>query len=408
MRAAYFRVMALDLWRDKGALAMAFLLPGVVFVIFALIFSAAAGGDLSVRLALLDQRQTVESGKLAAALTARPEIAAVTTVDAGADSAEELLNLVRSGQVDAAVRLRDNQTAFSALGPADEAPVEIVFDPLRSIAATIVAGAVQAAWMEALPGARIRMVAAVIDQALVPFTDGQRTALELGLQRWDSAPPSPLPPAALFQLRSTSEPGAAPASVSYYAGAVAMLFLLLASLNGALTVLDEKQCGLFDRLSMGPGGVGAMIEGKFSFLVLQGFVQVAVIYTVAWAVFGVDLPGHWAPWAAVTLAAASCSAGLALLFVSACGTRQQAQTLGHIAVLLLSAIGGSMVPRFLMPNELQGAGWFTPNTWALEAYEGIFRRGENLLDLGKPLALMAGTAALGLLGARVLIRRTGR
>ena len=64
MRAAYFRVMALDLWRDKGALAMAFLLPGVVFVIFALIFSAAAGGDLSVRLALLDQRQTVESGKL--------------------------------------------------------------------------------------------------------------------------------------------------------------------------------------------------------------------------------------------------------------------------------------------------------------------------------------------------------
>jgi hypothetical protein len=35
-----------------------------------------------------------------------------------------------------------------------------------------------------------------------------------------------------------------------------------------------------------------------------------------------------------------------------------------------------------MPLELQQAGWLAPNTWALEAFEGVFRRGDSLLLLG--------------------------
>ena len=34
MTWAMFRVMALELWRDRGALVMAFLLPPLVFLIF--------------------------------------------------------------------------------------------------------------------------------------------------------------------------------------------------------------------------------------------------------------------------------------------------------------------------------------------------------------------------------------
>ena len=40
-----FRVMALGLWRDRGALLLAFALPSMVFAIFASIFAGATEGE---------------------------------------------------------------------------------------------------------------------------------------------------------------------------------------------------------------------------------------------------------------------------------------------------------------------------------------------------------------------------
>jgi ABC-2 type transport system permease protein len=91
-------------------------------------------------------------------------------------------------------------------------------------------------------------------------------------------------------------------------------------------------------------------------------------------------------------------AGLGLLLVTGCKTRAQAQVLPTVVILIMSAIGGSMVPRFFMPQWLQQLGWLTPNTWALEAYSGVFWRSESALQL-LPLCcglFGIGMAALGL------------
>ena len=82
-----------------------------------------------------------------------------------------------------------------------------------------------------------------------------------------------------------------------------------------------------------------------------------------------------------------------MLLASACRTRRQAQTIANTVILVLSALGGSMVPRFFMPEALQDLGWLTPNTWALEAYSGIFWRGEDLLRSDNPDEPAAGQRA---------------
>ena len=70
------------------------------------------------------------------------------------------------------------------------------------------------------------------------------------------------------------------------------------------------------------------------------------------------------------------------------GLGQSHDVRGHILVLVMSAVGGSMVPRFLMPPELQGLGWFTPNTWVLEAYSAVFWQQPGTAVFGLPLYLL--------------------
>ncbi|MFQ5634420.1 MAG: ABC transporter permease, partial [Gammaproteobacteria bacterium] len=117
-----------------------------------------------------------------------------------------------------------------------------------------------------------------------------------------------------------------------------------------------------------------------------------------------DLPAHLLPWFAITVIASCTAAGLAMLLATSCRTRRQAQTIANTAILVTSALGGSMVPRIFMPEALKQVGWLTPNTWALEAYSGIFWRQESLPEIWAPLGAMFGTALLSWMAANWIAR----
>jgi ABC-2 type transport system permease protein len=76
-----------------------------------------------------------------------------------------------------------------------------------------------------------------------------------------------------------------------------------------------------------------------------------------------------------------------------------------MAILIVSAIGGSMVPRFFMPPWMRDLGWLTPNTWALEAWTAVFWRNAPIGEIAVPIALLALTGAAGLTAARTAARR---
>lgn len=402
MRSAAFRVMLLNLIRDRGALASSFALPAAVFVIFAVIFAGTTGGAIDLKIAVADERGAETSERLLEQIFASRSLRRVRADELLARA--DVRELVRTGAADVGLILRAEGGPLDRPGESDAAPFQIVIDPAREIAVSIFEGALSEAYFAAFPRAPLRAAAEQLGRGVLRLSEAQTRELA---QRIDAAPAlqegASMRPA-IEKLTVAGDVGV-PSGISYYAGAVAMLFLLFSSALGAISLLEEKEAGLFDRLTYGPGGTRVLVEGKFAFLVAQGVAQVTIIFIVAWLAFGVDLPGNVLPWAGTTLLSAVAAAGLALAFVLLCRSKQQAQTLANIVVLIVSAVGGSMVPRFLMPQWIQDIGWLTPNTWALEAYNEIFWRAGGIDALMLPWAALAASGALGLLAANFLAHR---
>ena len=98
--------------------------------------------------------------------------------------------------------------------------------------------------------------------------------------------------------------------------------------------------------------------------------------------------------------------GLAL----ACAVRTHAQAfaIGPIVNLLMAAIGGIMVPKFVMPAFMQRMAELSPMNWGLEALLNVLLRGGDAAST-LPHALRLGCfAAVMFAIALFLFRRPAR
>jgi ABC-2 type transport system permease protein len=187
----------------------------------------------------------------------------------------------------------------------------------------------------------------------------------------------------------------------------AMFFSVVPLAN---TLISERQQGTLRRLRTMPVSPALPIIGKLIPYFMINQIQVLLMLAVGvylMPLFGADslTLGHSLSGLALMSFCLSIAAlGYGILIAVVARTTDQATTLGGVGNILLAALGGVMVPRFVMPETMQQIAGFSPMAWGLEGFLDIFLRNGNVSDVlpeaGSLFAFGATTIALALVLSR--------
>jgi ABC-type transport system involved in cytochrome c biogenesis permease component len=194
----------------------------------------------------------------------------------------------------------------------------------------------------------------------------------------------------VFGKTNNSEEGKMVSLVHSVAGtSVMMLLFSVAGIGGSL--LDEKQEGVLKKLLCSPIPPNHILFGKLLFANIISIIQLIIMFVYAWLVFGLDIMHHIPSLVLMIFTIAFACSGFGVVLASFAKTRQQVQGYSTLIVLVMSAIGGSMIPIFVMPETMQKIAVVSVNYWGIQGIYDIFWRLVPLTDinfLSKVLILM--------------------
>jgi ABC-2 type transport system permease protein len=160
----------------------------------------------------------------------------------------------------------------------------------------------------------------------------------------------------------------------------------------ASSILQEKQDGTFRRLLVAPIPKPVLLAGKILPYYLVNLVQVVIMFSVAYLLFGMELVQPVA-LGLIGLALAAAATGLGVLVATVGRTNAQVGGLSMLLTLTLSALGGCMVPSFVMPGFMQTLSGLTPHYWAIQGFQDALVRGYGVGGVWPEAAALLGFAA---------------
>jgi len=393
------------LLHNRIELLLAFVVPIAFFSIFALIFGGGvgAGSTPNIKVVAVD---TVRNDQSRAAIATLHDTAGLHFVrgersespDQDVGRTEEVLT---QRQATAMVR-RGNAAMAIVIRKADKGGIraELLSDSSDQVAPQVVAALVQRALLSVSmpqppPVSAIAQTSAAQTSAVVQADSREPIAL---------APTANLVPATVDIIDVLGENKSNPV-VTMYAAGIAVMFLLFGATGGGGALLEERENQTLDRLLTTGLSMDQLLLGKWLYLTLLGLVQTTLMFVWGQAIFGIDLLGHFDGFLIMTLVTAGAAAAFGLLLATLCKTRGQLNGLSVVVVLTMSALGGSMVPRYVMSQSLRDAGLWTFNAWALDGYDKVFWRDMPVGDLWPQMSVLMVCGAVFLVAARLLAIR---
>lgn len=187
------------------------------------------------------------------------------------------------------------------------------------------------------------------------------------------------------------------------------MFFVISTIAGLF--VEERSCGALSRLrSLGASPftlLGAKVLPYMLINLLQAALMLLVgIYVMpllggdALSLQGIELGALLVMLLSISLAAIC----LALLVATLVRSQAQAAALGPMLNILMAAVGGIMVPVYVMPASMQNLAQFSPMNWALNGLLDVLLRGAGLINIYAEVLQLLSLAAVALVSAYFIFR----
>ncbi|MGZ8852971.1 MAG: ABC transporter permease [Thermoanaerobaculia bacterium] len=405
----------MNLRRDRAAMLLSFIVPVVFFSIFAGVFGMQRSSTPKARVVIVDEDQSANSKRLIEALKRESALTIVQTAKGSKTpfTAATAENYVRGGSAPIAVVIPKGFGAAPVQfdQSSGSAPTfRLLADSADPVAPQVVSGLLQKTLMTAMPDAMAASGINAVDKWSGGLTPQQRTTIEENMARFRAMESKPRPGNArseLVNIKTSDVVGNKKRNVvvALYASGIAVMFLLFTASGAGGALLEEIESGTLERILTTRLSLTQLLLGKLAYLWTLGVAQIIVMFVWGAIVFHLELLGHLGGFAIMTAATALATSAFGLLLASIARSRQQLVALANLIVLSISALGGSMFPRFLMPEAMQKAGLVLFNAWALDGFTNVFWREEPLTSLVLPVIVLIAWAIAFFLVARRLTQR---
>ena len=382
--------------KDKGALAVYFLMPLLFASLLGMAFGNTASGETTIEIAVLVVNQ--DGGSYGEMLVDALKGAEVLVLEELADAT---LADQRVANGDAAAALVVPAGFTAKIDASEPVEVTIIKDPTQQEAASIVAGIANNAMAEIGMLGELRYgIHAVLAQA-PEYHEAPlelRQAIEaqtLGVM-WTQVQQMRQNP--VISVDDQAVAGAEELQpwdpITYYIPSftVAFAFFLIGQM--AATLLREREEGTLRRLMSSPMPRGAVVGGKMLAYMVVVFLQVLVMFAAGYALFKMPLGESPLALLGLTLTLALASASLGMLLGALCRSSKQADQLGMALGFVLLALGGSIFPLWRAEGLVGILSRLTPSSWGIEGYMGVIADGWNLADTVPNILALIGFAAV--------------
>lgn len=302
---------------------------------------------------------------------------------------------VEAGEVTAALVI---PAAFSQqLATGQGVALDFYSDPANTREVQPVTEAVNAAISQLTGLLRVAAISTAVATELGLFEQGvtregyQLEAVQLAQAAWQQ-PPTAVQINEDELVINTAE--VIPNGIDQSSPGMMAMFATFGMLGGAAVLIQERQWGTLRRLAVMPIRKGSILGGKLMGIVLAGVIQMVLLIMAGALLFDVAWGNSPAALALMVVSFALAMSGLGMMMAALVRTVAQANALGTVLVLSMSALGGAWWPLEIVPDWLQTVGKLSPIYWAMRGFQDIITRGWGVTAVLPELLVLAGFTAV--------------
>jgi ABC-2 type transport system permease protein len=412
-------------FRDKGGMALGFLLPIALVAVFGSVMGAFAGDGAMKpqQLRIADLDQSASSKKLVESLGSNAVKTVLVDDEQRPWTREELVRKIGNGSF--AFGLVVEAGFEERMQRGETPPLELLRDPSKTVESQVLVPTLIGGLFRALGPQLGRSLTRKGLDEVRRHSDAPLLAAAVGALEGPTARLFDLIEKEIAKEEATSRPAMSSgggfsmsqilqfvglreteiggghlaaserrrlATLTQAVAGTAVMMLLFGLVACGITILAERDEGTLRRLLASPVPRGAILAGKFLFTFAVGLLQMVVLFTFGALVFGLPVLNVLPGVVVVTVALTAAATGIGVFLATIGRTQRQIEGVSTLIILLMSSIGGSWWPLFLMPDWMQIAGHFTLNAWAMDGYHDVFWRQESFVHALPECGVLLGIA----------------